>query len=163
MATVSATATFSGCDRGPRAPTEPLPPSAHAEDFDAAWTFIRDAYAYFDQTAVDWERARELLRPRAAEIRDHAGFVLDLRDTPGGGDAIVARPLMGRLVSSAQPYQRHELPDPRRPGTPRRTWTEVVKPEGPLHLRQADGRVGRPLDGKHGRRGCHRPGRHAAC
>ena len=39
---------------------------------------------------------------------------------------------MGRLVSSAQPYQRHELPDPRRPGTPRRTWTEVVKPGGPF-------------------------------
>ncbi|MDE0218752.1 MAG: S41 family peptidase [Spirochaetaceae bacterium] len=309
MTSVCAMAIFSGCDRDPRGPPESLPPSAYTEDLDAAWTFIRDTYAYFDQTAVDWERARELLRPRAAEVRDHAGFVglleeliehlcdhhahlgvntgtsprlvpsgadlwaahrggmvvitavrtdsaaeraglrpgmqvvsidgnpvaeavanrlpqavkrdhagardwalrtllagrhgasvsievqtesglravtfqpgqwsrpeapltarrlgqgigyvrlhdslgqaalipawdealerlhdteglvLDLHDTPGGGDAIVARPLMGRLVSSAQPYQRHELPDPRRPGTPRRTWTEVVKPSGPF-------------------------------
>ena len=75
MATVCATAIYSGCDRDPQAPPERLPPSAYTEDFDAAWTFIRDTYVYFDQTAVDWECARELLRPQAAEVRDHAGFV----------------------------------------------------------------------------------------
>ena len=44
----------------------------------------------------------------------------------------MARPLMGRLVSSAMPYQRHELPRPAQPGRPGRTWTEAVRPRGPF-------------------------------
>ena len=306
MSAVCVTGLVGGC--GPTQPPEPSP-DAYAEDFDAAWAFIRDTYAYFDHEVVDWERARIVLRPRAAEIRDYADFVvlledlvehlcdhhahlgvntassprlvpsgtdtwaahrqgkavitavragsaaersglrsgmqivsiggspvaaavdnrlpqavkrdhpgardwalrvllagrhgasvhlevetesgrldaafepgrwsrpdgpltarllageigyvrlndslgqnalipawdtvlrrfrdtdgliIDLRDTPGGGDAVVARPLMGRLVSSALPYQRHERPEPKHPGTTRRTWTENVNPRGPF-------------------------------
>ena len=298
-----------GCTQNmPPGPPDRLPSHAYAEDFDAAWTFIRDTYAYFDHEAVDWEQVRVLLRPRVAEVRDrtefiglleelvehlcdhhahlgvntassprlvpsgadlwaahrlgeavitevragseaeasglrpgmwivsiggspvatavndrlpravardHAaardwalrtllagrhgtsvhvevqsgsgrlgvsyeagkwsrpealltarhldadvgyvrlhdslgqnalipawdgalarlketdGLILDLRDTPGGGDAAIGRPLMGRLVSSTLPYQRHEKRDPRRPGS-HRTWTEEVEPRGPF-------------------------------
>ena len=67
-----------------------------------------------------------------ARLQDTDGLVVDLRDTPGGGDAVVARPLMGRLVSSALPYQRHVRPDSRRPGATGRTWTEKVDPRGPF-------------------------------
>ena len=66
-----------------------------------------------------------------ARLKETDGLILDLRDTPGGGDAAIARPLMGRLVSSTLPYQRHERPNPRRPGS-HRTWTEKVKPRGPF-------------------------------
>ena len=72
-----------------------------------------------------WDAALE-------RFKETDGLILDLRDTPGGGDTIVARPLLGRLVSSALAYQRHELPDPSRPGGSRRTWTEEVKPRGPF-------------------------------
>ena len=310
MTAVCVPGLVAGCDPArPPVPPEGLPPDAYAEDFDAAWAFIRDTYAYFDHEVVDWERAGSVLRPRAAEVRDHAGFVglleellehlcdhhahlgvntatsprlvpsgadlwaehrlgkavitavrtgsaasmarlhpgmqivsidgspvavavderlpqaverdhaaardwalrtllagrhgasvrleveaesgrvdaayepgrtnrpdapltasrldgqigyvrlhdslgqdalvpawdaalarfkdtgglvIDLRDTPGGGDAVVARPLIGRLVSSALPYQRHERPDPKRPGGSGRTWTETVNPRGPF-------------------------------
>ena len=310
MSAVCVTGVVAGCD-GAQPPGSPagLPPDAYAEDFDAAWAFVRDTYAYFDHEAVDWERVRVVLRPRAAEVPDHAGFVglleellehlcdhhahlgvntsssarlvpsgtdlwaehrlgkavitavragsgaegsglrpgmqvvsidgspvaaavdermpqavkrdhaaardwtlrtllagrrgssvrlavetesgpvdaafepgrtnrpdapltarrldgeigyarlhdslgqdalipawdaalarledtdgliIDLRDTPGGGDAVVARPLMGRLLSSALPYQRHERLDPKRPGGSGRTWTEKVHPRGPF-------------------------------
>ena len=66
-----------------------------------------------------------------ARFKDTDGLVVDLRDTPGGGDAVVARPLMGRLVSASLPYQRHERPDPKRPGAAR-AWTEKVNPRGPF-------------------------------
>ena len=299
--------TLVGCAR--TGPPEPLPPRAYAEDFDAAWAFIRDTYAYFDPRIADWEQVRDVLRPRVAGVPNRAGFVglleelvehlcdhhahlgtntassprlvpsgadlwaehrdgvalitavrvdsaarmsrlragmqivsingasvadavddrlpqavtqdhpeardwalrvllagrrgtsvrlevetefgslratfepgvsdrpegplssehlvqgigyvrlndslgqtalirawdaalerfqhtkgliLDLRDTPGGGDTIVARPLMGRLVSSARPYQRHEVPDPTTQGVSGRTWTEHVEPRGPF-------------------------------
>ena len=66
-----------------------------------------------------------------ARLRESDGLILDLRDTPGGGDAAIARPLLGRLVSSVLPYQRHVRPDPSRPGS-QRAWTEKVKPRGPF-------------------------------
>ena len=309
MSVVCMTGVVAGCDPAqPPGPPEGLPPDAYAEDFDAAWALIRDTYAYFDHEAVDWERVRVVLRPRAAEVPEHgfvglleellehlsdhhahlgvntstsprlvpsgtdlwaehrlgkavitavragsgaeglglrpgmqivsidgspvaaavddrmpqavkhdhaavrdwalrtllagrqgssvrlevetesgrvdvafepgrtnrpdaplaasrlageigyvrlhdslgqdalipawdaalarledtAGLIIDLRDTPGGGDAVVARPLMGRLVSSALPYQRHERLDAKRPAGAGRTWTEKVKPRGPF-------------------------------
>ena len=58
-------------------------------------------------------------------LRQTDGLILDLRDTPSGGDTVVARPIMGRLVAEAQPYQRHEIPGGR-------TWVEEVKPRGPF-------------------------------
>lgn len=65
MSAVCATGVFAGCDwAGSERPTERLPASAYTEDFDAAWTFIRDTYAYFDHEVVDWERVRVVLRPR---------------------------------------------------------------------------------------------------
>ena len=67
--------------------------------------------------------------PSLAQLKDTDGLILDLRDTPSGGDATVARPLMGRLVPAAFPYQRHER---RGPGNSPRTWTEVVEPRGPF-------------------------------
>ena len=41
-----------------------MPAAAYLEDFDSAWSFIRDTYAYFHEKDVDWPRVRELLRPR---------------------------------------------------------------------------------------------------
>jgi len=66
-----------------------------------------------------------------ARLRESDGLILDLRDTPGGGDTTIARPLLGRLVSSRLPYQRHVRPDPSRAGS-QRAWTEKVKPRGPF-------------------------------
>ncbi|HEX2080047.1 MAG TPA: S41 family peptidase [Longimicrobium sp.] len=64
------------------------------------------------------------------------GLVLDLRNTPGGGNTTVARGIMGRLISQEQPYQRHELPsEERRHGIPR-IWVEHVAPRGPFTYRQ---------------------------
>ena len=52
-----------------------LPAAAYVEDFDSAWTFIRDTYAYLEEKAVDWGRVRDALRPRAAAARDRDEFI----------------------------------------------------------------------------------------
>lgn len=78
VSAVCATAVLVSCNRS--GSPEPLPSGAYTEDFDEAWAFIGGTYAYFDQKAVDWERVRALLRPRAAEVRDHAGFVVVLEE-----------------------------------------------------------------------------------
>lgn len=58
------------------------------------------------------------------------GLVLDLRDTAGGGTALVARGILSRFVSAPTVYQRHELPSDERDFGVRRTWNEEVTPRG---------------------------------
>jgi C-terminal processing protease CtpA/Prc len=65
-------------------------------------------------------------------LRDTRALVLDLRDTPSGGNTTVARGIMGRLVSQVRPYQVHELPSEERLYGIRRIWAEQVAPRGPF-------------------------------
>ncbi|MBK8325288.1 MAG: PDZ domain-containing protein [Betaproteobacteria bacterium] len=61
---------------------------------------------------------------------DARGLVLDLRDTPSGGNSTVARGILGRFVDRLAPYQRHELVSEFRATGIRRIWTESVAPRG---------------------------------
>jgi len=61
-----------------------------------------------------------------------SGLILDLRDTPSGGTSSVARGIMGHLVATPSPYQRHEyVAEGRQTGVPR-VWVEYVTPRPPL-------------------------------
>lgn len=53
-------------------------------------------------------------------------LVIDLTETPGGGNSTVARGIMGRFISTPQPYQQHEF-DETAFQTLRR-WVEFVTP-----------------------------------
>ena len=55
--------------------------------------------------------------------------ILDLRNTPGGGNTTVARGIIGHFVSRETPYQKHELL-PESYGVWRR-WLELVSPRPP--------------------------------
>ena len=65
-------------------------------------------------------------------IRETRGLILDLRDTPSGGNTTTARGLMSRLISDARPYQRHDLPSEERQYGVLRLWVEYVAPRGPF-------------------------------
>lgn len=55
-------------------------------------------------------------------------IVLDLRDTPGGGNSTVARAIVGHFIAEIRPYQRHELTAERvQFGVPR-IWVEYAAP-----------------------------------
>lgn len=76
-----------------------------------------------------------------ARARPGQTVVLDLSDTAGGGNTVVARGVMGWFVSEARPYQIHNLPsEERETGVPRQ-WVEQVLPrpgkrfEGPVVVR----------------------------
>jgi carboxyl-terminal processing protease len=71
-----------------------------------------------------------------AELRGTRGLVLDLRDTPSGGNSTVARGLMGRLVDRETAYQKHALLREERDTGIRRSWLEMVSPRGPFTYRQ---------------------------
>jgi carboxyl-terminal processing protease len=53
-------------------------------------------------------------------------LVLDLTDTPGGGNTTVARSILGRLISKTLPYQKHEYDE--QPFDTKRIWLEFVMP-----------------------------------
>lgn len=88
--------------------------------------FVRVHDALGDSRLIPaWDSALVLLRGTQ-------GLVLDLRDTPGGGNSTVARGLLSRLIQAELPYQRHELAAEERDHGVRRIWVEHVAPRGPF-------------------------------
>ena len=66
-----------------------------------------------------------------AQLRATRGLILDLRDVPSGGDSSVALGIMGRLVTTMLPYQRHRIPNYGQADV-ERNWIEQVAPRGPF-------------------------------
>jgi carboxyl-terminal processing protease len=77
------------------------------------------------------------------ELQDMRALVIDLRDTPSGGNSTVARGIMGRLVTRMLPYQRHELVSEFRVNGIRRIWDEYVAPRGVPYMKPIVVLVGR--------------------
>lgn len=65
-------------------------------------------------------------------LRDTRAMILDLRDTPSGGNTTNARSLLGRFVAVEMPYQKHELASELRLYGVHRSWLELVSPRGPF-------------------------------
>jgi len=63
-----------------------------------------------------------------AELPAKAPFLLDLRDTPSGGNTSVARAIMGWFVDRPRSYQLHRLPSEERETGIARQWVEQVLP-----------------------------------
>ena len=68
-------------------------------------------------------------------LKDTRGLILDLRDTPSGGNTTVARGLMGRFIRRDMPYQKHSIPAEERQYGTRRSWIELVSPRGEFAYR----------------------------
>ncbi len=64
------------------------------------------------------------------DLRNTRGLIVDLRNTPSGGNTAVAKGILGRFVSREQPYQKHVLPSEERDTGIRRSWLELVTPRG---------------------------------
>ena len=117
------------------APSEDGPLTARA-DGDALLIAFRDSLGNFDTIA-----AFDAAMARAAPGQP---VVLDLSETPSGGNTTVARGIMSWFVSEPTAYQIHEWPaEERRTGIARR-WIEQVLPrEGKHHDGPVTVRVGR--------------------
>jgi len=71
------------------------------------------------------------------------GLILDLRETPSGGNSTVARAILGRFITREQPYQRHEFTAEEREFGIRRTTLEIVSPRARPYTRPLVVLVGR--------------------
>lgn len=76
-----------------------------------------------------------------AKVPPDATVIIDLTDTPSGGNTVVARAIMGWFVTRASPYQVHNLPAEARETGIERQWIEEVLPRagryhpGPVQVR----------------------------
>jgi carboxyl-terminal processing protease len=57
-------------------------------------------------------------------------IIIDLRETPSGGNTTVARAILSRFVSKEQFYQKHELYAEEKSTGVKRSWEEIVSPRG---------------------------------
>jgi len=79
-----------------------------------------------------------------ARARPQQQIVLDLTDTPSGGNTTVARAILGWFVDRPRSYQIHSLPAEQRESGVARQWVEQVLPRsGKHHAGQVRVRVGR--------------------
>lgn len=101
----------------------PSPTLSVRQDGGVAIVRINDALGQ-DSLVRNFDAAVDAL-PQARAL------VLDLTDTPSGGNSTVARGILGRFVGELVPYQRHELvAEAKRTGV-RRHWAEYVSPRPP--------------------------------
>src|SRR2546423_1869002 len=54
---------------------QPFSREQFTSDFDQMWSSLRDNYAYFDKKETDWNKVRELYRPKLAEVKSRSDFV----------------------------------------------------------------------------------------
>jgi carboxyl-terminal processing protease len=69
-----------------------------------------------------------------ASLSDTKTLLIDLRNTPSGGNTSVARGIMGHFVDHDRPYQTHVLPYEARVLGPPRKFTEYVSPYGTRYV-----------------------------
>jgi carboxyl-terminal processing protease len=61
------------------------------------------------------------------------GLIIDLRETPSGGNTTVARAIMSRFIEKEMPYQKHCLPSEEKQYGVKRSWIELVSPRGKIY------------------------------
>jgi C-terminal processing protease CtpA/Prc len=66
-------------------------------------------------------------------LSNTSSLVLDLRETPGGGNTTVARSIMGHFIKKEGLYQKHELPSEQAEFGVKRSWIEIVSPRKPYY------------------------------
>jgi len=61
-------------------------------------------------------------------------LIIDITETPSGGNSAVARAIMGRFISKEMPYQKHEAFETRY--KIRRSWIEYVSPRKSIYSKE---------------------------
>jgi C-terminal processing protease CtpA/Prc len=64
------------------------------------------------------------------QLKNTKALIIDLRETPSGGNSIVARGIMSRFITVEMPYQKHILPNEEQEFKIKRSWFEIVSPRG---------------------------------
>jgi len=64
------------------------------------------------------------------DLFDTKSLILDLRETPSGGNNTIAKAIMGRFISTEKSYQRYRFTSDEKETGVKQIWTEQVFPRG---------------------------------
>jgi len=64
------------------------------------------------------------------QLKNTKAVIIDLRETPSGGNSIVAKGIMSRFITADMPYQKHVLPNEGKEFNIKSSWFEIVSPRG---------------------------------
>ena len=67
------------------------------------------------------------------KLSNTKAIILDLRNTPSGGNTTVARAILGRFISKEGFYQKHEWTVEEKETGIKRSWMEIVSPRTPVY------------------------------
>jgi carboxyl-terminal processing protease len=70
-----------------------------------------------------------------SSLSNTAALILDLRETPSGGNTTVARAIIGRFITKEGYYQKHELTAEEKETGIKRSWAEIVSPRKPAYTK----------------------------
>jgi C-terminal processing protease CtpA/Prc len=91
---------------------------------DAATGYIRIENSLGDSAAI------AAFDNALANLSGVSGLILDLRDTPSGGNTDVAEPMLGRFTAESAAYQRVFDPAPGKQ-YPKDSWLKILAPRAP--------------------------------
>jgi len=66
------------------------------------------------------------------QLQNTKSLIIDLRETPSGGNTFVAEGIMSRFIKTEMPYQKHILPDKDKKLKVKKSWFASVSPRGPF-------------------------------
>ena len=89
-------------------------------------------------------------------LKNTKALIIDLRETPSGGNTFVAKGIMSRFIKTEMPYQKHVIPDNGdKKFRIKKSWFESRVPKRFIYLRKTSYRFGKSLDRQYGRRDSH--------
>lgn len=68
-------------------------------------------------------------------MMDTKSLIIDLRETPSGGNTTVARAILGRFIGKEHFYQKHEYYAEEKATGIKRSWVELVYPRGNIYTK----------------------------
>ncbi len=68
-------------------------------------------------------------------LKNTDALIIDMRNTPSGGNTTVARAILGSFISKDGFYQTHEIPAEEKETGIRRSWTEIVSPRNYIYTK----------------------------
>jgi C-terminal processing protease CtpA/Prc len=89
--------------------------------------YIRINNCLFDNTLVQTFDSVMLA------MRNTTGLIIDLRETPSGGNSSVARAILGWFITKEMLYQKHEYYAEEKETGIKRSWVEIVSPRANRH------------------------------
>ena len=66
------------------------------------------------------------------QLKNTNALIIDLRETPSGGNTMIARGIISRFIKKEMPYQKHVLPNEEKGSKPKRSFFAFVSPRGLL-------------------------------